>query len=386
MKVLSKISTSESCVVSREVAGAALIHDLLRPWPTVLATLQSLGAVQIDPTTIVAPNHHLVLGCRVEDYAETQLEQAIESKSVLELYAHGRCLVPIEDFPLYWPLILERRRRHRKQLEAQRSVIHRIRSRIARTGPSSVHDFEAEPLERSSRWGPRRDITEIFDLLWQGGYLAVARRRGNRKYYDFLENVLPSKIVQSKRGAKEQRFLRWRRYIQAVRLTDTSDPFLGFERASAVDRKAMIQELLERGEIKRLRIEGVERQYVASSDFAVEKPTVMAMLPTLVAPLDNLVWRRTLLQDLWAFRYRWEIYTPPPKRCVGPYGMPLVTPDGILGQADVQFDRKNGTLLVRPASPVTRMSADRYFDSLEEASRKLASLLGAQAVALSNPV
>src|SRR5712692_2734400 len=123
MQIVSKISRAEPWVVSREVVGAALINDLLRPQPTFLAALQSLGAVQIDPTTIVAPNHHLVLGCRVEAYAETQLEQAIESKSVLELYAHGRCFVPMEDFPLYWPLILERRRRYRKQLEAQRAIV-----------------------------------------------------------------------------------------------------------------------------------------------------------------------------------------------------------------------------------------------------------------------
>ena len=38
-----------------------------------------------------------------------------------------------------------------------------------------------------------------------------------------------------------------------------------------------------------------------------------------IAPLDNMMWDRKIISELFDFDYRWEIYTPAAKRAYGSY-------------------------------------------------------------------
>ncbi|MFP3339879.1 crosslink repair DNA glycosylase YcaQ family protein, partial [Micrococcus sp. SIMBA_131] len=64
-------------------------------------------------------------------------------------------------------------------------------------------------------------------------------------------------------------------------------------------------------------------------------------------PLDNLLWSRERIKDLFDFDYKWEIYTPRVKRQYGPYAMPILYGDRLIGRMDPQIDRKNKVLIVR---------------------------------------
>lgn len=370
----------EPCTVNPLVIGAALINDLLERQPDVLSTIRSLGAVQIDPVSIVAPNHHLVLGCRVDGYSPAALEAVVNSNVLLELYAHERCFVPLEDFPIYWPKMIECRRQHQATYESHSSTVRSVLSQIAANGPMSARNFEGNRIKNQNCWGPRKETTKILDLLWQGGYLAVARRQGTEKFYDLIENIIPDSLLESHLTPDEAQALRWERYIKAVRLTDVNDSNIGFKRSTAAYRKSTIRQFHAEGKLKYLQIEGVQRKYVASPDFNWEVSASNVQQPMLVPPLDNLLWRRVRLVDLWGFSYRWEIYTPPSKRSVGAYGMPLVACNRILGQVDAQFDRENSTLTLRAISPLSGVSLSTYMDNLEEAGVKLAHRLGASHV------
>ncbi len=44
--------------------------------------------------------------------------------------------------------------------------------------------------------------------------------------------------------------------------------------------------------------------------------------PSILAPLDNLLWDRTLIKDLFDFEYRWEVYKPVAERIYGYYVLP----------------------------------------------------------------
>ncbi|MFD0618752.1 DNA glycosylase AlkZ-like family protein [Paenibacillus sp. GCM10027629] len=35
---------------------------------------------------------------------------------------------------------------------------------------------------------------------------------------------------------------------------------------------------------------------------------------SILAPLDNLIWDRTLIKELFDFEYRWEVYKPVAER------------------------------------------------------------------------
>ena len=67
----------------------------------------------------------------------------------------------------------------------------------------------------------------------------------------------------------------------------------------------------------------------------------------LIAPLDSLLWDRRLIEAIFGFDYRWEIYTPEAKRKYGYYVLPLLYGDAFIGRVEAVNDRKGKYLLVK---------------------------------------
>jgi uncharacterized protein YcaQ len=57
-----------------------------------------------------------------------------------------------------------------------------------------------------------------------------------------------------------------------------------------------------------------------------------------LAPFDPVVWDRRRFEHLWAWRYRFEAYTPVAKRLRGYYAMPLLWHDSVVGWANARAD------------------------------------------------
>ena len=55
----------------------------------------------------------------------------------------------------------------------------------------------------------------------------------------------------------------------------------------------------------------------------------------LLAPFDPLVWDRHRFELLWDWTYRFEAYTPQPKRKFGYYALPLLWRDRVVGWGNV---------------------------------------------------
>lgn len=357
--------------------GRILINYLLRKQVNVLNAIQNLGAVQIDPVSVVAPNHHLVLGSRIANYRKEDLEIAIESKKLLEVYAHEKCLVPIEDIHLYWNQMIKYRHKYIKIYESYEDTLKKILFQMENKGPMSTRDFESVSIPNENGWGPKREITKLLDFLWQAGYIAVVRRQGNDKWFDLIENVVPQKMFEQNLSLESIRILRWERYFQSIGCTDLSDSKMGFEKTNLTERKQVLKKMISLGIVKNFKVKNSKREYFALSTLNDNIDFSMSQQPVLLAPLDNLLWNRQRLEDIWKFYYRWEIYTTPSKRKVGAYGMPLIGYDRILGQADVQFDRKNKTLILKKRLPLPSVNFSVYIETLEEAANKLSDLIGA---------
>jgi uncharacterized protein YcaQ len=56
----------------------------------------------------------------------------------------------------------------------------------------------------------------------------------------------------------------------------------------------------------------------------------------LLAPFDPLVWDRRRFELFWGWPYRFEAYTPAPKRLLGYYALPLLWRTRVVGWANVQ--------------------------------------------------
>jgi uncharacterized protein YcaQ len=57
----------------------------------------------------------------------------------------------------------------------------------------------------------------------------------------------------------------------------------------------------------------------------------------LLAPFDPLVWDRRRFELLWGWAYRFEAYTPAPKRKFGYYALPLLWRDRVVGWANTSL-------------------------------------------------
>jgi uncharacterized protein len=57
----------------------------------------------------------------------------------------------------------------------------------------------------------------------------------------------------------------------------------------------------------------------------------------LLAPFDPLVWDRRRFELLWGWAYRFEAYTPAPKRVRGYYALPLLWRDQVIGWGNVSI-------------------------------------------------
>ena len=149
--------------------------------------------------------------------------------------------------------------------------------------------------------------------------------------------------------AEWQRFL-LDKYMRAYRLADLGDFRFGWQTYTAAERRALAEAKVAAGEWVEVRVEGVRRRYFA---LAEDRPFLeMAhdwepkRTVRFLAPLDNLLWRRERLQDLFDFDYTWEVYTPAHKRRYGYYAMPILYGDRLVGRMDPKLDRKNGVLVV----------------------------------------
>jgi uncharacterized protein YcaQ len=94
----------------------------------------------------------------------------------------------------------------------------------------------------------------------------------------------------------------------------------------------------------------------------------------LLAPFDPVVWDRRRFELLWGWAYRFEAYTPVPKRKLGYYALPLLWHDQVIGWANLSV---SGTGLRSDVGYVGAPPRSRTFRrGLEEELDRLRLFLG----------
>lgn len=337
------------------------------------AAIARLQCVQIDPMALVERNHHLVLQARVGAFAPADLDGLFAAGAVFEYYANALCLLPIEGFPYLWPAMVQARWNQAAERRRHGALIAGILDHIRRHGPTAARELGNDgPRLAGYGWDPAEKTTKasnhVLDLLWLAGEIMVARRQGNEKYWDLTERVLPPHLAAAlppepppgppgaarvwKTSPDHPSVAAWlaERYIDAFGLFDAGDFRWGWQHHGADGRKALLQARLAAGAIVPVRIEGVKRAYYAPAAAAGELQAAAGWEPepaiAFLPPLDNLLWRRERLSDLFAFDYTWEAYVPPAKRRFGAYVMPILEGDRLIGRLAPRLDRAASVLHV----------------------------------------
>ncbi len=79
----------------------------------------------------------------------------------------------------------------------------------------------------------------------------------------------------------------------------------------------------------------------------------------LLAPFDPVVWDRRRFEMLWDWAYRFEAYTPAPKRKLGYYALPMLWRDRVIGWANISV--RDGKIVPDVGYVSGRAPRDRGF-------------------------
>jgi uncharacterized protein YcaQ len=360
----------------------------------VLEVFRRLGSVQFDPLAVAGRNHDLVLHARVSDYDPAWCDLLYERREIFEAYNKGLSFVPTSEFAWFRGNLS---RSAPKTLDENPEVATRVLERIRAEGPMSSLDFERERGPTTDWFGmPTNVVRAVLEAYAVTGVLGLARRDGNRRYYDLLERLLPAKAVARKLPLEEQlrhKLLSRYRAHGLLGVGGGGDVFGGIGPAKPDERwpgypgrNALRDELVERGDLVAVDVEGVRgKRFVVSEDVKLlEAPPDPPPSVAFVPPFDPIIWDRALLGSLFEFEYVWELFLPPAKRRWGWYVLPIVFRDRFVGRIEPRIDRAEARVQVLDVwweDGFSPRRVDGFVDAMRDALRSYLGFAGADRLA-----
>jgi uncharacterized protein YcaQ len=335
-----------SPIDARRFHRRALLLDT--PAPGIAAALTHHGFTQIDPINVCGRMHDLILRNRVAGYREGGLIRHLHGaptrplpaaeRTAFEHHLPGSSILAALTLDAWPHLLAAMRHRSRgagswsgKMDARQRRLSESILAEISSRGPLCSDDIDDDRRDHQG-WGAHASPakTTLHKLFFHGRVL-IARRAGNRRFYDLPERVLPGATL----GSAEPSPAETGRWLTILKLRQ---------------RRLVILSRAELGRVadlvQPLAIEGCPPLYCLSEDLRLLDGPNAPAEATLLAPLDPLIYDRRLTRQLWGYDYTWEVYTPPARRVRGYYALPVLAGVELVGHIDPKADRANRKLMV----------------------------------------
>jgi len=333
----------------------------LRPEPaSVLAVVERLGSLQFDPLEVPgARNHDLVLSARIAGYARALCDDLLYAppgeRRLFEAYNKSLNILPVHELPCY-RLAWERAaaRYDGKVLRERAAAKEAILARIRQGGPISTAEVSREMSEAVDwHWAPTTEGRVLLEALFETGRLSIARREGNRRFYDLTERLFPAAILErrvTREEAMRHRLLSRHRGVGLLGAGASGEVMNGI--GTAAERARILAGLVEDGTLIAAEVEGVRgpRHVLAEElplvDAAARPAPARRPSVAFLAPLDPLMWDRRLVEALFGFAYKWEVYVPAEKRKHGYYVLPILFGERLVGRIEPRMDRTRRKLAI----------------------------------------
>ena len=330
-----------------------------------LRYVRQAGCIQYDPVDVCGKNAELTLQSRVKGFARATLADLLYKDRLLVDYSDKELSIwPREDWP-WFAGYRATSRAHGAGFEGIPEMEERTLAYIRAHGPVSSDTLPIEgkifwhsSMHWSGNWQRESPAARsVLEQLYTDGVLLIHHKSGSRKFYDLAERYFPPELLNAENPcADDQAYIEWRvrRRIGAVGMlwNRRSDAWLGIAMTTE-QRNAAFEALEARGAILRAEAEGLRSPlYFLADDLplmeAVQRGEIDAR-PRLefLAPLDPMLWDRKLVEALWDYHYKWEIYTPADQRKYGYYVLPMLYGDRLVGRIEAAADRKAGALVVK---------------------------------------
>jgi uncharacterized protein len=141
--------------------------------------------------------------------------------------------------------------------------------------------------------------------------------------------------------------------------------FLRYAAPDLLGRRGAVASLLKSGALDSAVVEEV--RYVWPKGRLIRRAPEERV--RFLAPFDPLVWDRRRFEQFWGWAYRFEAYTPPAKRKLGYYALPLLWKADVIGWVNVLG--RGGEVTIQPGFVSGQPPSDKGFQRAfyEESTR-----------------
>lgn len=302
------------------------------PPTTLPRAIRKLGFVQADPIRAPARAQDLTLRHRVADYRAGDLEARYPRLAIEEDFFVNYGFVPRDLHRLMHP-----RTPRTVWPKARWAQAHEVLAFVRERGVVHPREVEAHFRHGKTRnWfgGSTNASTELLDGMHYRGLLRVARREGGTRCYAARAAHDAAPDMAAALDAMVD--------VIVAKYAPLPAPSLGqlvmHLAAAAPQWRDARQAALARAKqrLPSASVDGVTWFWPAG-----ENPGSKRHEPgdavRLLAPFDPLVWDRRRFEHFWGWAYRFEAYTPAPKRVRGHYALPLLWRDRVIGWGNLAW-------------------------------------------------
>lgn len=319
----------------------------------VLDFIRQAGCIQFDPVDVCGKSPEIVLQSRVAGFTKTMLYELLYTdRKLVDYFDKNLAIMPVENW-IYFERERENHRRWERSHEEISQVHDRIIAAITEKGPLCSADLDISQ-KVDWYWSETKLSRAALEHMYFSGELAVHHKSGNMKYYDLIRNCIPGEILDAPDPYPDDfAHRKWRVLCRIGSLgllwNRASDAWLGIPSLKAGERDEIFKQLLAQGHILPVRVEGISHMlYCLAGDGEIagyiRENTFSKRRCEFIAPLDNMMWDRKLIKEIFDFEYKWEIYTPRSQRKYGYYVLPILYGEQLVGRIEMAYDRKNRKL------------------------------------------
>jgi uncharacterized protein len=340
-----------------------------------LRAVERLAFVQADPIRAPARAQDLTLRHRVAGYRAGDLERHYPSLGLEEAFFINYGFLPRASHDLMHP-----RGTRGVWTATNRRRAAAILAFVRDIGTAHPRQVEAQFAHGAvtNYWGGRSSATtHLLEAMHYRGLLRVVRRDRGIRVYAVAERDHEARIAPAERRARLDRLIdlviACYAPVPQISLSGT----LGRLRWATPQWSAEVAPAIARAK-KRLAfadVDGMRWYLPAGEDPAAAQQTSDEV--RLLAPFDPLVWDRRRFERFWSWEYRFEAYTPVPRRRYGYYALPVLFGERMVGWANATVT--DGRLDCRVGRIDTRARDRRFTRALDAEIERMRAFLATDA-------
>ena len=340
-------------------------------------------SIQMDPISIIGTCPEILLQSRFSNFNLTVLDELLyQDYHLVDGYDKEACIFLSSEWGHFHPI--------------RKITAEKIKSSLAHNGNEKALTYVDEVLSyveenpntssknfsfgsgKQSAWGKETLGNSTLSYLWAQGKIGISSRKNRVKSYSTINLVMP-KEYQGFPFQKHQEFFSWLvlRRLDSLGLywTKRGAGWLGYLFHDMKEIKQTIDVLLKQEKVIEIQIEDMK------SPFYLTKESYRLLLESLdqelvdsirfIAPLDNFIWDRALVKELFDFEYTWQVYVPEAKRIYGYYVLPILYKDTFIGRLEPSRNKnRNNMLEIKNIWYENASYKNKQIKSLIEAERK----------------